>query len=488
MIKIIKLILIIAFAGTAMEAQELSFYKNLYNDYADYKEKSLYKMDLKHSDILSLIIQLKENQNFSIEELGKSVENREIFNIKFGNGPTNVLLWSQMHGDEPTATMALFDIFNFLKANDKYNDVRENLKAKLTINFVPMLNPDGSEKYQRRNALNIDINRDALALKSPESQILKKIRDLIEPEFGFNLHDQSTRASVSNTNKQATISLLAPAFDKDRNINETREKAIKLAAEINSLLSTYIPGHIARYDDEFEPRAFGDNIQKWGTSTILIESGGWKNDDEKQYIRKLNFVIILNSLLSIANRNFLNEDTSNYFSIPKNDKYLYDLLLRNIEITRNDSTFRTDIGINLYETSENGKRFFKGLIDDMGDLSTHYGVDELDCTGMSAAYGLTFQKYIDVNNFSADMLINDFVKKGYTTILGDSSVYRDDCVNLPVNIKIFNNKSNVNEIRTETSANLILQKGEEKKFVIVNGFIFNVVTGKSNIKNAVLLK
>jgi hypothetical protein len=445
-------------------------------------------MDLKHSDILPLIQQHKENKKFSVEELGKSIENREIFNIKYGDGPINVLLWSQMHGDEPTATMALFDIFNFLKADDKYNTVRESLKDKLTIHFIPMLNPDGAERYSRRNSLNIDINRDALALKSPESQLLKKIRDFVKPEFGFNLHDQSTRASVSNTDKQATISLLAPAYDKDKNINETREKAIKLAAEIYALLSSYIPGHIARYDDEFEPRAFGDNIQKWGTSTVLIESGGWKNDDEKQYIRKLNFVIILNSLLSIAERNFADEDTSDYFAIPKNDKYLYDLLLRNVEITNNDSTFRTDIGINLYETSENGKRFFKGLIDEIGDLSVQYGVDELDCTGMNATYGLTYKDPIDVYGYPAGNLINDFVKNGYTTILGDSSVYHNDYVNLPVNIKIFDNKTNTDEIRTETSANLILQKGNEKRFVIVNGYVFDVKTGKSSIKNAVLLR
>ena len=44
---------------------------------------------------------------------------------------------------------------------------------------------------------------------------------------------------------------------------------------------------MGRYSDEFEPRAFGDNIQKWGTNTILIESGGIFGDEEKQYLRKL---------------------------------------------------------------------------------------------------------------------------------------------------------------------------------------------------------
>ena len=32
-----------------------------------------------------------------------------------GTGPFGVLLWSQMHGDESTATSALFDLFDYLR-------------------------------------------------------------------------------------------------------------------------------------------------------------------------------------------------------------------------------------------------------------------------------------------------------------------------------------------------------------------------------------
>ena len=37
-----------------------------------------------------------------------------------------------------------------------------------------MLNPDGSEKWTRRNALDIDMNRDFLKESSPEIKILKR--------------------------------------------------------------------------------------------------------------------------------------------------------------------------------------------------------------------------------------------------------------------------------------------------------------------------
>ena len=47
---------------------------------------------------------------FQLEEIGRSVEGRSINHLWFGRGPLHVLLWSQMHGDEPTATAALFDV------------------------------------------------------------------------------------------------------------------------------------------------------------------------------------------------------------------------------------------------------------------------------------------------------------------------------------------------------------------------------------------
>ncbi|MGH7658960.1 MAG: hypothetical protein ACREL6_12060, partial [Gemmatimonadales bacterium] len=41
-----------------------------------------------------------------VREIGKSVQGRPIRSISYGRGPVSVLLWSQMHGDESTATMA----------------------------------------------------------------------------------------------------------------------------------------------------------------------------------------------------------------------------------------------------------------------------------------------------------------------------------------------------------------------------------------------
>jgi murein tripeptide amidase MpaA len=81
-----------------------------------------------------------------------------------------------MHGDEPTATAALFDVFEYLRRHRDEPIVRRIL-SQLTLHVVPMLNPDGAERFQRRNAQSIDVNRDALRLQTPEGRALKQLRD-----------------------------------------------------------------------------------------------------------------------------------------------------------------------------------------------------------------------------------------------------------------------------------------------------------------------
>ena len=84
------------------------------------------------------------------------------------------------------------------------------------------------------------------------------------------------------------MSFLATAYNEAEDINPTRKRAIQVIVGMNEAVQEFIPNCVGRWSSEFEPRAFGDNIQKWGTTLILIESGGYKNDPEKQYIRKLN--------------------------------------------------------------------------------------------------------------------------------------------------------------------------------------------------------
>jgi len=365
-------------------SQEISFAYNLYNSYEDFREPSLNCRKIKHANIKPLIEKLQHNSKFVVQKLGKSVEKRELYLLKIGTGSTKVFLWSQMHGDESTATMALFDIFNFFSANDYLNEAREKILREMTIYFLPMVNPDGAELFQRRNIWGIDLNRDASRLVSPEAEILMNTFDSLKADFGFNLHDQSTRYSVGNNYKQATISFLAPAYNVQKEMNAKREKATKLIGVMNQVLQQFIPGHVAKYSDEYEPRAFGDTFQKKGTSTILIESGGWKDDTEKQFIRKINFIAMLSAFFSIAEKSYTEISTGNYESIPFNDKYLFDLLIKNVSLEVKGKNILVDIGINKKEqTAESEEKFgILSAIEDLGDLSVFHGIEEFDASGL----------------------------------------------------------------------------------------------------------
>lgn len=234
--------------------------------YRIWQEMHITKIDpsrVRHADLKRYLDRLR-SEGVKVEEVGRSGGGREIYQMEFGSGPLKVFLWSQMHGDEPTATSALIDLFYFLQTNRAEPWVAD-LARKLTIRAVPMLNPDGAELFQRRNLQFIDINRDARALVTPEGRLLKRLRDEWSPEIGFNLHNQNVRTAVGETGKQATISLLAVAYDEYRNDNPGRIRSKKICAVIYEALAPFIYGHIAKYDDEFNPRAFGDLISLWGT-------------------------------------------------------------------------------------------------------------------------------------------------------------------------------------------------------------------------------
>jgi hypothetical protein len=465
-------------------AQDIDLAQNLYFDYENYRTPNLEKQWIKQSDILPLISTIEKNKIFNIVKVGSSGEGRPIYLISYGKGKTKIFLWSQMHGDESTATRALFDIFNFLSASDRYNDLRKFLFNNLTLYFIPMLNPDGAEVFQRRNSIGIDINRDAIRRQSAESQILKSVFDSIKADFGFNLHDQNRYYSAGETFKSAAISFLAPAFDYEKSINPVRLNAIKLIGSLNKLLSVFIPGHIARYSDDFEPRAFGDNFQKWGMSTVLIESGYWKYDEDKQFIRKLNFISLLAAFKSIADKSFDQETTESYESIPFNEEKLMDLVLRGALLEKNGNQIKVDIGINLNENTDevSNTLYYTGNIEDIGDLSTFYGHNELDLDGHVVVPGkISPEKFFSTDEVSK-LNFEELYFSGITDVVLSNSDLLPESTKLPINI-ITAEKIRSKKILKGKSADLVILKNGKVKYVIINGFIHDPLNKTGQIIN-----
>ncbi|MDQ3489297.1 MAG: M14 family metallopeptidase [Acidobacteriota bacterium] len=326
---------------------------------------------------------------FSMEQLGQSVEGRSIHHLRVGNGPTAILLWSQMHGDEPTATAALFDVYDYLARHRDEPAVRRIL-SQLSLHFVPMLNPDGAERFQRRNAQGIDINRDALRLQTPEGRILKAIRDKLEPAVGFNLHNQGWGTAVGNPPRPASISLLSVAYDEKRSVNDGRKLTDKICAVIRDSLEPFASGQIGRYDDSFEVRAFGDNITLWGTPVVLIETGPWPSQEPDPQLIRLNFIAIMSALDALATGNVKKADPKRYESLPMNDSGLLYVLIRNATLINGAGIepFLADIGITgnrrVRTTGDTREMQVVMNISDLGDLSTSGALRTIDGSGMTA--------------------------------------------------------------------------------------------------------
>ena len=318
------------------------------------------------------------SEHFQVEEVGKSGEGRTLRTITFGHGPVSVFLWSQMHGDESTATMALADLYK-LVATQPHHPVVRAIMEGATVHTLPMLNPDGAQRFQRRNAQGIDINRDARALTTPEGKVLKAVRDRVDPDFGFNLHDQGIGTRVGRTDRGAAIALLSPPFDASRDINQDRQNAMEVMGVMIQAMDPMVGGHVAKYGDTFNPRAFGDLITQWGTGTILVESGGWADDPQKQFLRKVNFVGLLAALESIATGSYRGIGLELYDDLPGNGRRIGDLLVRGgTVVIPGLPDFKADFLVNydrpLLEES--------GRIAEIGDLGEVEARDTLSLEGL----------------------------------------------------------------------------------------------------------
>jgi len=288
-------------------------------------------------------------EKIRLEEIGRSVDGRPIHLVSFGDGPRTVLLWSQMHGDEPSATPALLDIAHFLLSRAD-EPAAAAVLDELTLLMIPMLNPDGSEIYERRNLQAIDINRDALHLTTPEGRILQKIRDEYEPMLGFNLHDQNRRTAVGDTGVLASNSVLAVSGDAEGTVTPGRLLAKRACSAIAETLAPFMPGGMARYDEDWSPRAFGDNITAWGTPVVLIESGGLPPGRDLEDLTRLNFVAILTVLQELVRNDLEDYDPEVYENLLRNQSDAWaDVVVRGGFMRQPGfgDSYRADLAFNL---------------------------------------------------------------------------------------------------------------------------------------------
>ena len=370
--------------------------------FSQYKEETIHGRYITLDSIEPLLQKLNTNNQLQI--IGKSVLGKSIYSYEIGEGKTKIFLWSQMHGNESTTTKALFDFLNVLQSGSQ---LAQQLLNTFTFCSIPMLNPDGATLYTRENANKVDLNRDSQALTQPESRLLRATFETFKPDYCFNLHDQRTIFGVSDTGKPATLSFLAPSYNEEREINESRLKAINLIASINEELQKYLPNQIGRFDDSFNINCIGDTFQYLGVPTLLFEAGHFANDYEREETRKYVFMALVSSFTILSENVIVSNGINKYLNIPQNKVVFYDFMYKNIKINYDGIEIITNFASQYKEELIENRICFNAYVSQIGDLENYFGHFEYDAKG--ALYEDDFDNIPKLNQ-KADFYLDNNIK------------------------------------------------------------------------------
>lgn len=425
--------------------------------------------------INAALLALDSLSGFAVGEAGRSIEGRPIYSVRWGHGPVRILMWTQMHGDEPTATMALLDLFEALHQPGIFPESRQ-WADKVTLHVLPLLNPDGAYRYQRRNVIGIDLNRDALDRTTPEARLLWHWRDSLDPRWGFNLHDQHRYYSVGQTDRNAALAFLAPPPDPGRSTPPHRSEAMKLIAWLHKGLQGLIPGQVARYSDAFEPRAFGDQFTAAGTATVLIEAGWMPGDLEKQELRRLYFATLAASLQAIATRDHMSTKEADYHRIPYNQNRMFDLLIRDARLPFGDQHFRLDIGIKRHEReeSEPGQWTTRAAVEDMGDLSPFTAFTTLDARDARLVPAKTYGHVLDSPERLADVPLDLLVEQGVAVFRIQGLPPADRYLSLPFALRLPADDASEPVLPGANPVFYLADDQDRLRWLVVNGLLWDL--------------
>ena len=398
---------------------------SLWDDYPSVQASKDPPAQLRHAGLLQQISELQavRPQAMSVVELGKSFEGRPISCITLGTGPTRVLAWSQMHGNEPTHTAVLLDLVNLLQRFPEHPSAQAILTG-CTLHLIPMLNPDGVERYTRRNAQDIDVNRDALHLQTPEGRLLKQAVESIRPHFALNLHNQGPRTSVGSASPQvAAVSLLVPPINSETTETDWTRQAKQVAACFLRAVSPHYLGMVSRYDADFMPRCFGEWVQQQGVATLTVEAGGWLTPShDSMPLVQLHFVGLVSTLEALATEAYLQADPAQYDSLPRSGEHdLFDQVIRGVTVLSGGTQpmFVADLGINYSAATGQRSHAHSGAIEDLGDVCVTTGKVLSDGAGLVCVPGrIAYVPDISPRRLPDVQRVRELLAMGVTTVVG----------------------------------------------------------------------
>jgi Zinc carboxypeptidase len=145
-----------------------------------------------YSQMNSYLKEISQKDNsIKLEYIAESVEGRKIPLLKISNGnfgedksKIKILVFAQQHGNEQSGKEGAL-----LFIKDIVGGTFDKFLNNADLLLVPQMNPDGSQKNERRNGNDADLNRNHLILTQPEVIGLHKLFNEYLPEATLDVHE-----------------------------------------------------------------------------------------------------------------------------------------------------------------------------------------------------------------------------------------------------------------------------------------------------------
>lgn len=150
-------------------------------------EQNNYKTLTTNQEIQDFIKLIESREYISVKNLVQVKSGKIIQAVYIGDSSklkTKVLVIAQQHGNEASGKEGILYLLR-----DFYDGNNLELLDSLQLIIIPQLNPDGGDDFLRRNAEDIDLNRDHVLLETDENKALRKLFFNEMPDIVIDVHE-----------------------------------------------------------------------------------------------------------------------------------------------------------------------------------------------------------------------------------------------------------------------------------------------------------